>query len=265
MPDQHATTASLKSDPNGAAMPDFLSPLDRQQTFCFACSPRVPCFNACCRDLNQALTPYDVVCLKQHLNLSSTDFLKRFTESHTGPGTGLPVVGLRFRDDDDLACPFVTAGGCSVYPARPGSCRTYPLARGVSRNRHSKKVTEHWALIREPHCLGFANGREHSVDQWVRSQKLDAYNRANDRMLTFIGRKNRFRPGPLTPGESERVFTALYDIDRLRRQLATDSCPTMGTVDRQRFTQAGQDDLVLLMVAMEWVEKTIFAAPARIE
>jgi Fe-S-cluster containining protein len=239
--------------------------LDRQQTFCFACSPQVACFNACCRDLNQVLTPYDVLCLKQHLNLPSADFLKRFTESHTGPGTGLPVVGLRFRDDDELACPFVTASGCRVYPARPASCRTYPLARGVSRNRQSGKVAEHWALIREPHCLGFTNGLEQTVDQWVHDQQLGTYHQANDRMLTLIGHKNRFRPGPLTPVESERVFTALYDIDTFRGQLSTNCCPTIGSVDRRRFTQACQDDLALLYFAMEWVEKTIFAALARIE
>ena len=44
-----------------------------------------------------------------------------------GTRTGLPVVSLRFNDSNDLACPFVTEAGCSVYPARPGSCRTYPL------------------------------------------------------------------------------------------------------------------------------------------
>ncbi len=246
-------------------MPEPLSPLDRQQTFRFTCSPRVACFNACCRDLNQLLTPYDVVCLKQHLNLSSSDFLKRFTESHIGPGTGLPVVGLRFRDDDELACPFVTPSGCRVYPARPASCRTYPLARGVSRHRESGKQTEHWALIREPHCLGFESGQERTVDQWVHDQRLGDHHQANDAMLTLIAHKNRFRPGPLTPAESERVFTALYDLDRFRTQLSTAGRPIMSSIDRRRFTQACQDDLALLYVAMDWVQQTVFAAPPRIE
>jgi Fe-S-cluster containining protein len=257
--------APLKTDPMGTAMSDPISPLDRRQTFCFACSPQVPCFNACCRDLCQALTPYDVLRLKQHLNLSSADFLKRYTESHTGPGTGLPVVGLRFREGDGRVCPFVTVSGCRVYAARPASCRTYPLARGVSRHRHSKKMTEYWALIREPHCLGFANGHEQTVDQWIHEQQLDAYHQANDRMLTLIARKNRFRPGPLTPVESARVFTALYDVDTLRGQLSTGSCPAVATIDRPRFTKPRQDDLALLVAAMEWVEKTIFAAPAPLE
>ena len=113
-------------------MQNVISKLEKNQTFRFSCSPQVPCFNACCRDLNQVLTPYDVLCLKQSLKMTSTDFLQTYTRTSTGPGTGLPVVSLRFDETRDLACPFVTPEGCRVYPARPASCRTYPLARGVS-------------------------------------------------------------------------------------------------------------------------------------
>ena len=44
----------------------LLIPLDPDDTIGFACHPGVPCFNHCCRDLNQALTPYDVLQLKNH-------------------------------------------------------------------------------------------------------------------------------------------------------------------------------------------------------
>ncbi len=87
-------------------MQPTVSSLEKHQTFRFTCSPDVTCFNACCRNLNQALTPYDVLCLKQFLEMSSGDFLNRYTEESTGPGTGLPVVSLRFSDADDLASLF---------------------------------------------------------------------------------------------------------------------------------------------------------------
>ena len=121
-------------------MQPTVAPLEKYQTFCFTCSPEVTCYNACCRNLNQVLTPYDVLCLRQFLNMSSSDFLSRYTEASTGPATGLPVVSLRFSDADDLACPFVTDAGCRVYPARPASCRTYPLARGISRDRKTGRL-----------------------------------------------------------------------------------------------------------------------------
>ena len=236
-------------------MQPTVTPLEKHQTFCFTCSSEVACFNACCRNLNQALTPYDVLCLKQFLKLSSGDFLNRYTEESTGPGTGLPVVSLRFNDADDLACPFVTDAGCRVYPARPASCRTYPLARGVSRDRKTGHLTEHWALIREPHCRGFKGGRRQTVDEWVDDQQIAAHNRMNDNMLELISLKNRFRPGPLMPAVQKRIYTALYDIDTFRNDPYFKDRNVTTTTDTQNRERSKTADHDLLPVAMNWVRK----------
>jgi Fe-S-cluster containining protein len=235
-------------------MQDPVSLLDRHQTFCFTCSPQAACFNACCRDLNQALSPYDVWCLKRFLNLSSTDFLNRYTVQGIGPETGLPVVSLRFDPGCDLACPFVADSGCRVYPARPASCRTYPLARGVFRNRRTGKLTEQWALIREPHCRGFENGQRRTVDQWVQNQQLAVHQRMNDRMLTLISLKNQFRPGPLGPSESKRVYTALYDLDAFHAGQAAASAIRVAD-------PPGKDEPQALLQAMDWVCKNVLGVP----
>jgi Fe-S-cluster containining protein len=235
-------------------------PLNRSQTFNFTCSPRVACFNACCRDLNQVLTPYDVLCLKQHLKMTSTAFLEAFTVANTGPETGLPVVSLKFSDDSDLVCPFVTDTGCRVYSARPASCRTYPLARGLSRNRKTGELTEHWAFIREAHCLGFDSGKGQTVDQWVRDQQIANHNIENDKMLALISAKNRYRPGPLTPNESKQVYTALYDLDTFRDQSLSKTDSANNNNDVKIPEEARNDDLALLHLAMDWVRKTIFTA-----
>ena len=239
-------------------MQNPVSPLEKHQTFCFTCSPRVACFNACCRDLNQVLTPYDVLCLKQFLEMSSSDFLDKYTEESTGPGTGLPVVSLRFSDADDLACPFVTDAGCRVYPARPASCRTYPLARGVSRNRETGHLSQHWALIREPHCLGFKNGQPQTVDEWVDDQQIATHNRMNDMMLELISLKNRFRPGPLMPSERKRIYMALYDLDTFRDDRFAKDGTLSTTTEPQSLDRARTDDLDLLIVAMHWVRESLF-------
>ena len=240
-----------------------IAPLEKDQPFCFACSPQVPCFNACCRDLNQVLTPYDVLCLKQYLNLSSGAFLSTYTDTHTGPETGLPVVSLRFKAADDLACPFVTEAGCSVYPARPASCRTYPLARGVSFSRQTGRLTEHWAIIREPHCLGFQEGREQTVESWVADQQIDTHNRMNDKMLELISLKNRHRPGVLRPSDGSTVYTALYDLDTFRDTIFSEGDTAGITMDPQVIERAQTHDLDLLEVAMAWVGQTILTQPER--
>ncbi|BBO84229.1 zinc/iron-chelating domain-containing protein [Desulfosarcina ovata subsp. sediminis] len=239
-------------------MRDPVFPLSKHQTFRFRCSPEVACFNACCRDLQQVLTPYDILCLKQYTEMSSSEFLKRYTEASTGPGTGLPVVSLRFADAADLACPFVSDAGCRVYPARPASCRTYPLARGVSYNRETGKRVEHWALIREPHCRGFDSGPEQTIDRWVEGQQIAEHNRMNDRMLSLISDKNRFRPGPLKPSESQLVYTALYDLDVFRETLFTTGKPVKNLGGIKNMDQARSDDSALLTVAMAWVRENVF-------
>ena len=238
-------------------MRNLVSPLKMHQTFCFACSPDAACFNACCRDLVQVLTPYDVLCLKQFLKLSSTTFLKAFTEESTGPQSGLPVVTLRFKDAEDLTCPFVSESGCRVYAARPASCRTYPLARGVSRNRETGVLTEQWALIREPHCLGFKNGPAQTVDQWVHDQQLGTHNRYNDMMLSLISFKNRFHPGPLMPSEKKLVHTALYDLDTFREMLSSKTNTPATVTDALSLGSTRTSDLDLLRVAMDWVRTTL--------
>lgn len=223
-----------------------VSPIEKHQTFRFSCSPQAACFNACCRDLNQVLTPYDVLVLKRFLGISSGDFLRAYTAENVGHGSGLPVVSLRFCDSEDLACPFVTHSGCRVYPARPASCRTYPLARGLSRNRETGRRTEHWALIREPHCHGFANGGLLTVAAWIEDQQLEIHNRMNDLLLDLISLKNRLRPGPLTPSESRRVYTALYDLDAFEETLPINGAPPDAS------------DADRLSAAMNWIEIHIF-------
>ena len=233
-----------------------ISPLGKTQPFCFTCSPKVACFNACCRDLQQALTPYDVLCLKQFLALSSGDFLSAYTDASVGPETGLPVVSLRFRAADDLACPFVGESGCLVYPARPASCRTYPLARGIARDRQTGQLTEHWAMIREPHCLGFDAGETHTVGAWVKNQQIADHNRMNDKMLELISQKNRYRPGPLPPDEYRSVYIALYDLDRFRDRCLR-SLGSTPIVDPRDIERAGNDDVALLDVAITWIRHTV--------
>ena len=104
-------------------MENWFSPIEKDQVFYFSCGPEVGCFNACCRDLNQALTPHDVLCLKDFLKIPSREFLDTYTQESIGPGSGLPVVSLRFGDKKDRTCPFVTNAG---WPCLPRPSRLLP-------------------------------------------------------------------------------------------------------------------------------------------
>jgi uncharacterized protein len=199
--------------------PEWIA-LDAQDTFQFDCNRAVPCYNHCCRDLNQALTPYDVLRLRGHLQLSWEQFLERYAEVRTGPATGLPVVSLRFSKDLKQRCPFVAEIGCAVYTARPTSCRLYPLARMVRRDPADGRLREHYAVLKETHCRGFEQAVRRTAGQWIREQEAAEGLAASDRLMEIISLKNRFRPGPLSPTHHAWVRMAFYDLDRLKQEAA---------------------------------------------
>jgi Fe-S-cluster containining protein len=235
-----------------------LTPLSLKDTFRFSCSPDVSCFNACCRDLNQFLTPYDILRLKNHLGLSSGEFLEQYTSQHTGPDSGLPVVTLRPKDNNDRMCPFVSPGGCTVYENRPSSCRTYPLVRALSRSRQTGEVTEQFMVLREPHCLGFKEGKPQTVPQWIDEQDIAVYNEINDQMMQIISLKNRLVPGPLDLKSRHLFYIALYDLDNFRSQIKKNGLPDDFHIDSTTIDKAMEDDVVLLELGMKWVKRVIF-------
>jgi Fe-S-cluster containining protein len=107
-------------------------PLKNTDTFNFRCHSGLTCFNQCCRNLNLFLYPYDVLRLRKHLDMDSD----RFLEAHVDvvllrEGNHFPDVLLRMADNESKTCPFLSDAGCTVYPDRPDTCRTFPVEHGM--------------------------------------------------------------------------------------------------------------------------------------
>lgn len=238
-------------------MSDEMVPVSLEDAFSFVCSPDVSCFNECCRDLNQFLTPYDVLRLKAALGMTSHEFLKTYTMRHNGPESGLPVVTFKMNPGNGYACPFVSEKGCTVYHDRPASCRMYPLARAVARSRETGAVTEYFALIEEPHCHGFGRKSGQTVGEWIAGQDVAAHNEMNDRLLAVIGLKNRVMPGALEGGDGDLFYLACYDLDTFREQIRGG---LLGDVDIPDHVKTGamEDDVTLLNLGMEWIKFRLF-------
>ncbi len=235
-----------------------LTPISLQESFHFSCSPDVPCFNKCCRDLNQFLTPYDILRLKNHLKLSSGEFLRNYTAQHIGPESGLPIVTLKPNDPHKLTCPFVTDAGCRVYENRPSSCRTYPLMRAVSRSRSTGEMTAQFMVLRESHCLGFKKGKTRTLRHWNDEQGLAVYNENNDKLMQIISLKNRLRPGSLDIKSSRLFHTALYDLDHFRLQIQNNGLLDNFQVNSRILDATLENDDALLELAMKWIKHVLF-------
>lgn len=240
-------------------MTNNIIPLLPNDTFRFSCSEVVDCFNKCCRDLNQFLTPYDILRLKNRLGIPSNLFLERYTSVHTGPESGLPVISLKFDYASQYKCPFVTASGCSVYEDRPSSCRTYPLARVLTRSRETGEICENYMLMKESHCLGFNHGQKQTVDEWIETQGLAVYNKINDLLMDIISMKNRLMPGISINEKSRLIFnTACYDLDIFKSQIFEKGILNDLNPDSDTLEKIKNDDVELLKLGMNWIKQTLF-------
>ncbi len=236
---------------------DFI-PLSMDDEFQFACSPEVPCFNQCCRDINQYLTPYDIMRLKNRLGMTSGRFLNEFTVEHIGPQTGLPIVSLKALPQEDLRCPFVADEGCQVYEDRPASCRTYPLARAVSQSRDTGQIVENYALMQEPHCKGFGQQRVQTVREWIQDQEIAEYNRFNDMLMRIISLKNQTKRSPLDLREQHLFRLALYDLDAFRNHLIAKGLPEDLCPGKAKWPTLLENESKLLAFGHRWLEWMLF-------
>ena len=239
-------------------MSDEMIPVGLADPMGFGCASGNPCFNQCCRDLNQALTPYDILRMKQALAMDSDSFLREYTSLHYGPESGLPVVTFKPNPATGHACPFVRDQGCAVYLDRPASCRLYPLARAVARNRETGRIQEYFALIREDHCQGFGRNGATTVAQWLDSQQVAAHNRENDKLVELISLKNRIIPGKLEGAHSDIFYTALYDLDTFRGQIRDLRLLADTELPAELLALILKDDLALLNFGIAWVKYQLF-------
>ena len=199
------------------SLPENVSRLGDNETFQFKCHPEVICFTDCCRQLDLALSPYDVLRLRRALGLSSAEFLDRYVMAEKTAEDTFPMVFLTMLDDGQASCPFVNEKGCTVYQDRPGACRTYPVGRGASLNE-AGQADELFVLLREPHCHGFANGPEVTINNWLTDQDLTDYNEFNDLLMTVLHHpriKEGFKPDDR---QQERFLHVLYNLDAFRQE-----------------------------------------------
>ena len=151
-----------------------------------------------------------------------------------------------------------TPDGCRVYEDRPSSCRAYPVARAISRNRETGGITEHFAIIREAHCKGFSEEGTRTVREWIDGQGLPVYFSMNDRLMVIISMKNQLRPGPLDLKDRLLFRTALYDLDAFRRQVIGNSLLEPLGIDAAEMDAIVSDDERLLEWGHRWVAFALF-------
>lgn len=239
-------------------MESEITSLSLNDIFRFSCSSEVPCFNECCKDMNQFLTPYDILRLKNRLEISSTSFIKQYTTQHMGPESGLPIITFKISENFEFKCPFNKPSGCSVYEDRPGACRSYPLARMAYRSKETGSISDQYMLLQEPHCKGFCEEKTQSVQEWIEYQEIAIYNEMNDLMMEIINLKNRIMPDRMDCQSRQIFHLACYDLDAFRFQIFEKEILDELNLEPKIIDSVRHDDNVLLKLGLEWVKFKVF-------
>lgn len=188
-------------------------------SFSFSCHKGVSCFTECCRMLELALTPYDVLRLRHSTGLSSKELFEQYIIEEQDPGEPFPRFYLTMVDDGRASCVFVNKDGCRVYQDRPAACRTYPLGRAAQIVSGGKTV-EHFILVQENHCEGFKEESAQTPIEYIEDQQLSVYNKFND-MVAQLLQHEAIRQGFIPSKKQVELFKlALYDVDRFRQMIA---------------------------------------------
>ena len=231
---------------------DSLPRLSKDSTLFFQCDPSVPCFNRCCGDLHLTLSPYDVLRLRNYLEVDSRTFIENYADVEVLQGNQFPSIKLRMDDHQQQSCPFVRDTGCSVYSHRPGACRVYPLGRGASIDEHGK-IHEEYILVKEPHCFGFASSTPISISDYLESQGMGPYISFDDRYIQLMHRWNQYGR-PLPKSLFGKVFIAVYRPDDLHL-IREDISPSLPKNKDTRNLKCVENEL---LQAFCWLEENIF-------
>jgi len=230
--------------------------LDNNDTFSFHCHSGLSCFNQCCRNLNLFLYPYDVLRLKHRLDISSDQFLDTFVDVVMRPSNYFPEVLLKMSENIEKTCPFLTSSGCSVYPDRPDTCRSFPVEHGCIYNAH-RKTAEIIRFFKPPDfCMGQHERHSWTPETWIRDQEAKTYTQMTTKwaeIKTLFQTDPWGSEGPTGP-RAKMVFMATYNIDRFRDFVVQSSFLKRYKIAPKIRKKIKTDDLALLKLGFSWVK-----------
>jgi hypothetical protein len=223
--------------------------MDPEHIIQFQCGPGVSCFTECCQDVTIALTPYDVLRLKNALGISSDAFLDKYTLIIPKKNRLIPLVILKMREENKR-CPFVSDRGCEVYSDRPWPCRMFPLDMADDGTFH--------LITDETRCKGLLEKVQTRVGEWLLDQGIVPYDEMNTLLSEITSPLRAEELDINNPRIQKMVFMALYNLDRFREFVFQSTFLERFEIDPSRIEKIRRSDVELLKFGMDWIKFGIF-------
>jgi hypothetical protein len=192
--------------------------------------------------------------------MSAGDFIDHYTDVVLRPDQAFPDVLLKMSDNEEKTCPFLTDAGCSVYPDRPDTCRTFPVEQGLLFEHGTKPRPV--SFFRPPDfCLGRHESQIHTTVSWATDQEADSHNRMT---ALFAEVRQLFESNPPFgaegPGGSrgKMAFMALYNVDAFRSFVFESSFFKRYKVKDELKKKIRRNDVEMMLFGFEFVKVGFF-------
>ena len=232
---------------------------DENHVIKFNCYKGIECFNACCRNIDITLTPYDILRLKKRLGLTSSEFLKKYTYPFEFNKNS--IAGVKMEPvEGGTECQFMTEEGCSVYTDRPTACRYYPVGLLSTRRADENFDRVSYALVKEDHCKGHFEDREITIKDYRKEQGLEEYDEQGRGWRQLILKMKSAGPaiGSLSRTSLQFFFMACYDVDRFREFIKSEGFNATFEIDDATRQTLYTDDLALLKFGEQMILQIMF-------
>jgi len=227
--------------------------------FQFNCHKGIACFNACCKNIDITLTPYDILRLKRRLRMDSKEFVAHHTVPFEMDFHGMP--GLKMVTKPGTSeCTFLTEEGCSVYDDRPAACRYYALGNMGVRKKESAEIEDIYFVVKEDHCLGHNEPQKQTVGEYHKNQGIEKYDEMNQAWRDLIIKKRSSGPTIGKPSErSLQLFDMCsYDMDSFREFIQTEGFQGVFDLRQEDMRDLLDDDEKLLHFSLRFLKQVLF-------
>lgn len=223
--------------------------MDSEHMFQFNCAPGVSCFTQCCKDVTIVLTPYDVLRMKNALNVPSWDFIDQYAVVIQKEKLLIPMVVIKM-DEETKMCPFVSDEGCTIYEDRPWPCRMFPLEMNDDGT---------FGIIADrPFCQGFKENQKLIISEWLLDQGVPVYDEMNA-LFTQVTSPLRAQELDIdNPKIYQMTFMALYNLDRFKEFILNSTFLDRFEVDPLTIEKIKRRDIELLKFSFDWIKFGVF-------
>ncbi len=225
----------------------------------FDCHKQISCFNACCRNIDIVITPYDILRLKRRFNLASRDFVGAYTAPYPMDHHDLPGLKLNTKPGT-TECVFLAEEGCTVYEDRPAACRYYALGSMGVRKKDSPEVDDIFFIVKEEHCRGHEEPRRLTVAEYRVEQGVDQYDEMNREWRDVVLKKRSSGPTVGRPSDrSKQLFDMCsYDLDSFREFIQTSGFSEIYDLEQSKLSTLISDEEELLKFAMQFLKQVLY-------